>query len=273
MRTNDFVKFIKAREQLRINKEAGKAVWTKDPILEVYRFCNVRREDDKVTRWIADNWRTPHADEPDLWFAMVIARIFNKPSTLEAIGFPLPWKPAAVRRTLVARRAAGPIFNGAYIVSTNGKPGDKLEYLFEQVFAPLWRDRAKLRPVAGDTLDSYHKRLMKYDGLGSFMAAQIIADIKYVEPLLSTAPDWHTWAARGPGSWRGLNRVMERNVGDQWPGNTWQEALAKLHAAAAPKLAPLVLHAQDIQNCLCEFDKYERVRLGQGYPKQFYRRV
>jgi hypothetical protein len=31
------------------------------------------------------------------------------------------------------------------------------------------------------------------------------------------------------------------------------------------------LHAQDIQNCLCEFDKYERVRLGEGTPKQLYK--
>lgn len=30
------------------------------------------------------------------------------------------------------------------------------------------------------------------------------------------------------------------------------------------------LCAQDIQNCLCEFDKYERVRLGEGAPKQRY---
>ena len=30
------------------------------------------------------------------------------------------------------------------------------------------------------------------------------------------------------------------------------------------------LCAQDVQNCLCEFDKYERVRLGEGRPKSKY---
>jgi hypothetical protein len=33
------------------------------------------------------------------------------------------------------------------------------------------------------------------------------------------------------------------------------------------------MHAQDLQNCLCEFDKYERARLGEGTPKQIYKEV
>jgi hypothetical protein len=31
------------------------------------------------------------------------------------------------------------------------------------------------------------------------------------------------------------------------------------------------LHAQDLQNCLCEFDKFERARLGEGKPKRKFR--
>ena len=30
------------------------------------------------------------------------------------------------------------------------------------------------------------------------------------------------------------------------------------------------IHAQALQNCLCEFDKYERVRLGEGRPRNNY---
>ena len=43
---------------------------------------------DRTTRWIADNWRTPHVDDPDVWFAMVIARFVNWPDTLAALGYP-----------------------------------------------------------------------------------------------------------------------------------------------------------------------------------------
>ena len=31
-----------------------------------------------------------------------------------------------------------------------------------------------------------------------------------------------------------------------------------------------MIHAQDLQNCLCEFDKYERVRLNEGRPRSNY---
>ena len=29
-------------------------------------------------------------------------------------------------------------------------------------------------------------------------------------------------------------------------------------------------HAQDVQNMLCEYDKLQRVRLGEGRPKQLF---
>jgi hypothetical protein len=34
--------------------------------------------------------------------------------------------------------------------------------------------------------------------------------------------------------------------------------------------AELNFHLQDVQNCLCEFDKYERVKYGQGKPRSSY---
>jgi hypothetical protein len=54
----------------------------------------------------------------------------------------------------------------------------------------------------------------------------------------------------------------------------WREALRRLHEAIAPELERIGvgrLSAQDLQNCLCEFDKFERVRLGEGKPKRRFR--
>ena len=31
------------------------------------------------------------------------------------------------------------------------------------------------------------------------------------------------------------------------------------------------LEMREIEHCLCEFDKYERTRLGQGRPRSFYK--
>jgi hypothetical protein len=107
------------------------------------------------------------------------------------------------------------------------------------------------------------------DGLGSFMAAQIVADMKYVEPL-RRANDWMTFAASGPGSKRGLNRVLGRPLQTSWDEHGWRVKLRELHEDIKPKLEGVGLgdlHAQDLQNCLCEFDKYLRAKLGEGHPK------
>ena len=113
---------------------------------------------------------------------------------------------------------------------------------------------------------------MQYPGMGSFLAAQVICDLKYVEPLRS-ADDWRTWAASGKGSLRGLNRVMGHDKGRSWTEHEWFRRLHALHAEIGPlvrasKMPPI--HAQDLQNCLCEFDKYERTRLGEGKPRCRY---
>lgn len=280
MRTADLTNFIIAREKVRRAKEQGSLPpWTKDPILAKYRFCNVHREDDRVTRWISENIRRPYSDFEDLWFILVVARLLNNPESLRAIcAYLLPWKPERVRQILHERADAGlKNFNPAYIVSTNGREMNKIDYLFQFVLGPLWAQRKRLRPGVAMTLANYHRTLMTMDGLGSFMAAQVIADLKYVEPLKS-AEDWHTWAASGPGSRRGLNRVVKRPVDAPWPGATWLTTLHTLHMAVEARLAHsaggaaiLPLHAQDLQNCLCEFDKMERTRLGEGVPKQLYR--
>ena len=43
------------RDRIRTAKEAGKPKpWTTDPLLRDYRWCNVRRMDDRVSVWLAE---------------------------------------------------------------------------------------------------------------------------------------------------------------------------------------------------------------------------
>lgn len=273
MDVSRFAAFIKEREQVRLNRAKGlPKPWTEDAVLQDYRFCNVRREHDAVTRWITDNWRDPHGPDPDLWFAMVVARLFNNPDFLEEIGYPVPFKPDRIRKAFARRKEQKlKSFNAAYIVSTNGMPGCKVEYLIRFVLGPMWKARAKIRPQPGDTLADFHGRLCEYQGMGSFMAAQVVADVKYTATM-GVAADWHTWAASGPGSRRGLNRVMGLPWTAPWGEARWHATLLELRAATLKKLPKHLqdLHAQDIQNCLCEFDKYRRAQVGDGLPKQYY---
>lgn len=279
MRVQDLLNYVREREAVRLRREADlPPPWTRDPIIQNYRFCCVQREDDVVTRWIAENWREPHRDDPDLWFAMVVARHLNLPGSLAELGFPVPWDPRRFRTVLGARKARrDKVYSNAYMImarSAGGMSGYiKTDYLEEYVLSPLWAQRERLQPHPGDTLNAYHMLLGQFYGLASFMSGQVVADLKYAPPL-SEASDWWTFAASGPGSRRGLNRVLGQAPDSHWTEDDWRLELSRLQYELVPAMVAEGLprlHGQDVQNCLCEFDKYERTRLGEGRPKQKYR--
>lgn len=275
-----FVTFVRERENIRLKKEAAvPRPWTADEILRTFRFCNIRREDDRVTRWIAKNWRDPNASDPDVWFAMAVARHVNLPDTLDVLTYPVPWNPKRFVRAIRNRKTLKlTAYNAAYMIRASAGPDweDKAEYLSKAVLSKLWKRREELRPVVGDTLEAFHGRLQNSFGLGSFMAAQIVADVKYVGVLsgpLGGASDWWEFAASGPGSRRGLNRLLGREPKSHWKEKDWREELAKLRSTLRPQFQELRLpwcHAQDTQNQLCEYSKYMKAYTGEGRPKQRY---
>jgi len=280
--------FAHERYMIYMRRQAGdRPPWTNDPILSGYRFCNIYREDDKVTVWIRENWRNPHSNDPELWFAMCVARILNLPESLEIVGYPVPFNKTTFLRLLGRYyKTGGKIFNGAYMVSTAGTSVDNMDYLTKdsfhipkvaylahEVIEPLWKARERLRPKTGDTLNSYHMLLGSMQGFGSFMTAQVIADIKYHEPLRQ-ASDWHTFAASGPGSKRGLNYVCGRNRKDVWKEDEFRLELGRLREKLLPMFKAEQMpqpHAQDIQNCLCEYSKWHQANFEDKMPKQKYR--
>lgn len=265
-----FLYWIKERESIRLKKEAGEPKpWTDDEILQSYRFCNVHREHDHVTKWISENWRNPNQGHKNLWFAMAVARMFNWPDTLAEIRYPHCWDLRRVKQKLERREQRGDkIWTGAYLVSTNGVRMGKVDYVLRRVLTPLWQGRESLRPTETDSLASFAKRLMAYNGFKGFMTGQVVADTKYAEPLWY-AEDWGTWAISGPGSRRGLNRLIEQPINQSWKESKWFETLCDLRR----RLKIRGMHNQDLQNCLCEFDKYERCLWGEGRPRNKYQGV
>lgn len=270
---DNLVDFIAERHAIYEAKEEGKPKpWTEDQILQSYRFCNVYRELDTVTKWIADEWRIPNCNDPDLWFAMAVARWVNWPDTLNEIGYPVPWDPDHFVERIYSRRDRGlKIWTGAYMIGTQGNAKDKPLFIAENVLGPLWDRREELRPKRGMTLEEFARPIINTKNQGTFMVGQIVADIKYAGHLLG-AEDWWTWAVSGPGSRRGLNRVLGRELKKGWNDKDFKKEIGVLRDAVNDNLPPWMqeLHAQDLQNCLCEFDKYERTRLGQGRPRAGY---
>lgn len=277
MRIADLFNFMKERHAIYERRRTGlPRPWTKDLILQAYKFCNVYRELDTETVWIRENWRDPLADHGFLFFAMLVARVINWHETLDDLGIPFPYDAKRFQRVLYKRSALGQkVWTGAYMITTHRVAMPKEKYYAERVLQPAWDARKALMPKPGDTLASFHARLAACVGIGDFLAAQVVADTKH-HGALRDAGDWATWAAMGEGSRRGMNRVMGRDYKERTSPVVWKRDLDMLHGRIIQAIREERGHslkwldAQDLQNCLCEFDKYERVRMGQGRPRSRY---
>src|SRR5262245_18123094 len=243
--TERLIYWINEREAIRKSRTSGRLwPWTQDKILSVFKFCNVRREDDRVTRWIKDNWRDPNVDDPQMWFSMGVARMINWPPTLAAIGYPSVWKPKKVARIMHDMKENGhQVFTGAYMITNAGQSMSKVDtvvYMLNNLY------KTKRPPVADDTLAQAHDKLRAthHAGMGSFMAAQVIADCKHTD-LLCTADDWWDWCAPGPGSQRGLSRLLGIEF-KHFQQETFVGQLIRLRKEIAPRIK-MRLCLQDLQ--------------------------
>jgi len=258
--------WIVERQRVRDLKETGAPrPWSKDPIFQQFKFCNVRREDDKVTQWFAANWRSDK-----YWFeknfvpAIMLGRTINWPSTLEYIGFPADWDKNRYCQMLDSYQGRGnKVYTGAYMI-TAGPTGVKKNAWVTGNADTYFKRPPKIDP---SSIQKSWETIIanKYPCVGPFIAGQIIADLKH-SIVLEQAEDWYDWAAIGPGSARGLNRLHGRPLSDPV---TQAKGLIEMREVKA-KLGRTDLCLQDIQNCLCEFDKYQRVKLGQGKPRSGY---
>ena len=155
------------------------------------------------------------------------------------------------------------VWGNAYVVTTHGIPMDKIDYLCDRVMPSI----ASGLYCGLDTTSCSvaAKDLMEIEGISTFMAGQVVADLKNTpgHPLHS-AVDRGTFVLHGPGSRRGMDWLMGEKVSTaEWYRQIYlvQEALAN---------DGYELCAQDTQNCLCEFDKFMRVRNGTGRSKRNY---
>ena len=112
--------------------------------------------------------------------------------------------------------------------------------------------------------------------MGPFFAGQIVADLKHVQ--LRAAEDWWTFAVSGPGSRRGLDRICGRSPRKYWHADydrqeeLWYPVFREFYDLVRDPIheaTGLLLDAQNMQNALCEYDKFCRLKNGEGVTKGF----
>lgn len=279
--------WIAEREEVRLRKEGFRdhprlvgrypKPYSNDPIFQTTYFCNVRREDDKVTRWIRQNWTPQGWTWEEYDYYIVMARMLNNIPCLESIiklaeltgGFSFE----ELQEHLEERAEHGAqVWGGAYVVTSHGLAMPKATYLCQRVLPSAYELLAR-SPVAARylpnplTLAHHHGLLMRLEGLGSFMAAQVIADLKNTEGHpLQAAEDWHQWSAPGPGSLRGIKWIYPEATPRSYPVDI---SFIEMELSVENRQL-LDRNMQDLQNCLCEFDKFMRVMTKTGKSKRKY---
>lgn len=269
--------WITERNQIRLKKELELAKpWSDDVTFQNTYFCNVRREHDRVTRFIRETY-SPRVSDPWFLYNIIFSRFINWPATLNSIGYLGRHDPSELERKLEWLAKQGKIWGGAYIITTHGIPMGKAGYLAQNVLGGAYKARERLHGAVGylgsPLCATAHMALQSLEGLGSFLAAQVVADLKNtVGHPLYDAPDKATFVAHGPGSLRGLqwfwgdgvtvtpgNFISYFRACEEYVKENWNETLMGLP-----------IDSQDMQNCLCEMDKFMRVSTGVGRSKRGY---
>jgi len=147
----------------------------------------------------------------------------------------------------------------------------------------------------------------RYIGWGPFMAYEVVTDWRHTR-YLNKATDIYTWANAGPGAIRGLNRLHGRALNNRPSPKQAAAEMFELmvylnknepefNETFGPPTVGLCIpegylpsqdvvgckcgqeylgggvarfEMRDVEHALCEFDKYERVRLGEGKMRSKY---
>jgi hypothetical protein len=235
-----FIYFVNERELMRRRRESGQEwPWSEDPILQHYHFCNIRREDDRGTkelRALRVQMDLAMHKRPEYYTA---ARLFN---TAPSVSDYYEHGPEYLKERMAS---GGKVFHVAYVVSTCGERMDKVDYvdrLIKQVRAAY---------ISNQSCRECFDCLRKINGLGSFLAGQIVADLRF-DQYLHYAPDWGTFAVMGPGSKKGMDILMGAGTTER----NFHDRLKFLNMNVMGVIPSLDM--QDLQNCLCEFQKFMR---------------
>lgn len=216
-------------------------------------------------------------------------RMFNWWGTGKNLGWRTSWPSESIKEILrIELRNGRQVFTGAHIVYS--PPGLSKIDAIVNVCCNLWNlctvgihhhgMFVKLYDIArmSRSLEETYEALRTIDCVGGFMAYEMVTDMRHTR-LLEDATDIMTWANLGPGAKRGLRRLGLPCTPDKRGIESMQQLLVRgndryyTSQGVNPPVEPRIpidyprLEMRDIEHSLCEFDKYCRVKFGEGEPR------
>ena len=267
--------------------------WTQDKILQQYKFTNVYRILDPGTQMLFTDIFNQKTSDVDKLFNCFIYRIFNKIDTYRLNGF-VKLEDFQIedflQRIKDFRAEGNTIFTSAFMVtgSIHLDTHDKVEK-----YCRVIQDIQRKLPLVYDVIkeknlsmeDCHRTWSNNFDGIGKFLSYQIMLDAMYDRILPYSENDW-SFAFLGCA--RGLKYIFP-NL-DMNDDVKCLEAMRWLHEHQKEYLEPLnfkslgayelangyvydgtTISLSNIENCLCEFSKYMKTKLGEGRPRVLYK--
>lgn len=271
------------------------APWSDDEILRNFRFCNVYRELDGGTTALTKYFQ-PQVPPAVKLFNIIAYRFFNRRDTIENLFGGLldvdTFSFSRLEQRFDQKKKEGAIFSNAYLITAhayrpNYRPQDKhvqillmLDDLRGRLKTLLENLRAAPAAEGPAIVESFIPMA------GPFLAGQILLDATYAGDIVGyTSNDF---LVVGPGAHWGLNiicgKTLNKTQAAEHCRTLWamqKKAFYDLKATSGkdwqhirwdnpdyPGQPFLSLH--DIQNSLCEFRKYWRLKHGEKAKHRYY---
>lgn len=244
---------------------AGAPVPSGDPILDGNRFTNTFRAADRVSqRLIRIQLDTPQVPEP-LVMRTLLFKVFNKEETwdyLDRQGLTVGWDPQGIKDSL--DHYEGVKFSSAYKM-VNPMMGSQVKHHFYVDLLDSIQNRHMGGILRAGSMEELITCLLDVPGLGPFLSYQYAIDLNYAG-LFGFSENAAVVA--GPGAVRGMKKIFGS-------ARLPAEKIRQLHEEAEERgpwlLGKRPMHLIDVQNMLCEYDKYTRVAHEGRRMRQRYR--
>jgi hypothetical protein len=245
--------------------------WTSDAILRSYRFTNAYRAADRVSQYLIAEVQA-REDRPqaprELFFRTMLFKIFNRIETWEALEDrfgPLEWRRldlVKIDQALEELRLRGrKIYSAAYIMPAPALGHVRKHSNHLALLKQMMEDRLPERVRQAPSLRSVYELILRYPGLGPFLAFQYTIDLNYSCMLDFEESEF---VVAGPGAIDGISKCFadtDRLSAEEtihWVTDR-QDAEFRRLGLDFPGLFGRRLQPIDCQNLFCEISKYARV--------------
>ena len=285
--------WIKERYEIHLKKDVQKLSkpWTTNKILQNYKFCNVRREQDKESKWLIKNIsNNKEINYNNKILNTILFRLTNKSQTTEIFGV-LDFENIdieKIRKRLDDFKKKNKnyiYFSNAFFTSGPKTQANKLfpeekDMTIKMVkLTQKYKDKDIVNRIkrARSQKEAYES-LISLPGIGEFLAYQIFIDLTYIENFPFSENDF---VVAGPGCKKGLNLIFNDfdrlNYAEAlfWLRDNQLKIFEKFGYNPEKLFSDLpiedrFLNLMSLENCMCEISKYIRAFTNTGRPRIKY---